>query len=241
MWPWYIWTADNSAMPLVHHTWTLMWWTAVQLHKEGPLCLSCFTQCHGVFTQNCAGPLCLISEYMWENYVSLLPPPFTTMVYFIILLSRLFFPFTLTFFWLDTFAWVFGECVLFPFSVTNWNLSRSSSFIFTFILFAASLSLTYLSFSPPALFQTSRSLICCPSWYITGLISTFKKQCSREEHQGWQPGAPGRDAGLGFHPRSGWKGKSNWGTAEESSVCSSGKATETWKGASCEEYIPSIH
>ena len=103
-----------------------------------------------------------------------------------------FLPLTIAFFQLDKFAWVFGECVLVLFSTTNWNLSGTPSVIFTLILFATSLSLTNLSFSPPALFQTSRSLTCFYGWYITGLISIFKNQCSQEKHQGWQPDEPRR-------------------------------------------------
>lgn len=169
--------------------------------------------------------------------------------YFIILLSRLFFPFTVTFFQLATFAWVFGKYVLFLFSTIKLNFRRTLSAIFTFILFATPLSLTYLSFSPFVLFQTSSPLICSYGWYITGLISTFKKQCSQEKHQGWQPEKPRKLPITVVWGMQGWHSMLSQAERENPAeghlrkalfVCSSGKATKTWKRASCTEYISSI-
>lgn len=126
---------------------------------------------------------------------------------------------------------------------------QNLSIIFTFILLAASHSLTYLSFSPP-IFQTPRSLICFYGCYISGLTNTSKKQCNQEKHQGWQPEEPGRLPSMvvrGMQGRDSTLSQAERENLTESQqrkalfVCSSGKATKTWKGASCKEYISSIH
>lgn len=82
-----------------------------------------------------------------EKYLSLLLLSFATMTDFIILLPRIFFAFTVTLFQLHTFAWVLRKHILILLSAISWNLSRTLSVIFTFILFAL-VSVWHVSFSP---------------------------------------------------------------------------------------------